>query len=103
LAVAHRAGIIHRDLKPSNIMLTRAGGVVLLDFGVAKLLDVAGDTEKAVGVAPDSLSRSNDEAEPLTTAGTVIGTRFYMAPEQATGGRVDQRVDLFAAGAVLQH
>jgi serine/threonine protein kinase/soluble lytic murein transglycosylase-like protein len=102
LAVAHRAGIIHRDLKPSNIMLTRDGGVVLLDFGVAKLLHAA-DDPVASGAAAQATAAARDATDPLTIPGTVLGTRLYMSPEQAVGGTIDQRADLFAAGAILHH
>ena len=89
---AHRAGIVHRDLKPANIMLTSAG-VKLLDFGVARLtasLD-SGDA--------DTLQVA--ETEPLTEAGTILGTLHYMAPEQLEGKDADARTDIFALGAVV--
>jgi eukaryotic-like serine/threonine-protein kinase len=88
--VAHRAGIVHRDLKPSNVMLAR-DGVKLLDFGLAKLREVEGDSG---GEAPTmSLAVSQE--------GIVLGTLPYMAPEQVEGKPVDARTDLFALGAVL--
>ncbi|MEO8699518.1 MAG: serine/threonine-protein kinase [Kofleriaceae bacterium] len=79
LAAAHARGVIHRDLKPENLVLAR-GGLRVLDFGLAKLLD----------------GGALDETEP----GTVQGTAGYMAPEQARGEPADARVDLFAAGAI---
>ena len=84
LAHAHERGVIHRDVKPQNVMVpTRPrspyGAAKLTDFGVAHL---AGD-------------------EPLTRTGDVVGTLAYMAPEQAAGERVDERVDLYALGLVL--
>ncbi len=90
LAAAHRAGIVHRDLKPGNIMLTRSGAT-LLDFGLAKALPpttAAGFTDATT-------------QEPLTTAGTILGTWQYMAPEQLDGNNVDARTDIFAFGTVL--
>jgi predicted Ser/Thr protein kinase len=81
LATAHAQGIIHRDLKPDNVMLTPAGVVKLLDFGLAR----------------------SESAQPvrLTHTGTVVGTPAYMAPEQLLGERADFRVDLFALGVLI--
>jgi serine/threonine protein kinase/tetratricopeptide (TPR) repeat protein len=89
LASAHSAGIVHRDLKPSNIMLTGAGAK-LLDFGLAKRRQQprVGDV---IGL----------QAEPLTHAGTILGTVQYMAPEQLDGRDADERTDIFALGVVL--
>ena len=78
LASVHREGICHRDLKPANILVTPAGRVKLADFGVARLRDLG-----------------------LTRVSSIIGTPAFMAPEQFTGGALDQRADLFACGALL--
>ena len=86
----HSEGVVHRDLKPSNVMLT-AGGVKLLDFGLAKLRD--GEYEDKVEKATKSLH--------LTGQGTVLGTLPYMAPEQVEGRPADARTDTFALGVVL--
>jgi eukaryotic-like serine/threonine-protein kinase len=81
IAAAHENGIIHRDIKPENIMLKKDGRVVVMDFGLAKL--------RVKGVSR------------LTIAGSTLGTRGYMAPEQVQGLEVDHRADIFALGVLL--
>jgi serine/threonine protein kinase/TolB-like protein len=88
LDTAHRGGIVHRDLKPRNVMLTSAGAK-LVDFGIAK------------ATAVPALGASATLDSELTTAGTIIGTLHYMAPEQLEGLPTDARTDLFAFGCVL--
>jgi eukaryotic-like serine/threonine-protein kinase len=88
IAAAHARGIVHRDLKPENVMITRDDHVKILDFGLAKPLDSgANDMTRGANVA--------------TSAGTVLGTFGYMAPEQVRALPVDHRADMFAFGAVL--
>ena len=95
LGAAHGAGIIHRDLKPANIFVSEDNHAKVLDFGLAKLTEMA-----TVGPAPDGASRSPTLLG--TVAGQVMGTAGYMAPEQVeASGEIDRRADIFAFGCVL--
>ena len=82
LGAAHAAGVVHRDLKPANIMIDADGGVLIMDFGIAR-------------------STSGATAFGVTASGVVVGTVEYMAPEQAQGQRVDGRADIYSFGLIL--
>ncbi len=80
LAFAHEHGIVHRDVKPQNVLLDESGSPKVTDFGIA---------------------RSLDPKEGLTETGTLLGTSDYIAPEQASGKRVDERSDQYSLGVLL--
>ncbi len=86
LGSAHEAGVVHRDIKPENIMLEgKARRVLLMDFGIAKMMDAAGDST-------------------LTSSGTIVGTPHYMSPEQASGDpHLDHRTDIYSLAVVGYH
>ena len=79
LDAAHAEGVIHRDLKPQNVMRDAQGRIVVMDFGLARSLEAGG----------------------MTQTGMLVGTMEYMSPEQAVGGELDQRSDLFALGLIF--
>ncbi len=92
LEVAHEKGVIHRDLKPANIKITPEGKVKVLDFGLAKAMDLpfAGD-----------MSRSPTLVMSDSRPGEIVGTPEFMSPEQARGKETDRRTDIWAFGCIL--
>ena len=81
LDYSHRAGIIHRDIKPGNVMLTPAGDVKVMDFGIARAI--------------------SDASSTMTQTAAVVGTAQYLSPEQARGETVDSRSDVYSTGCML--
>lgn len=98
IAYAHSRGVIHRDLKPENVALDSFGQVIVLDWGLAKVVD---EYESEGALSGDRLAA--DSSAGKTMAGEVIGTPLYMAPEQAAGNLddVDARTDVYGLGAIL--
>jgi serine/threonine-protein kinase len=78
LDYAHASGVFHRDVKPDNIMISKAGLVKVMDFGIARIVESS-----------------------LTKTGSVIGTPAYMSPEQVNGQKIDARSDIFSLGVIL--
>jgi serine/threonine protein kinase len=102
VAFAHDRGVLHRDLKPGNIMVGPFGEVLVLDWGVAKLLRAA--PMESAGSASEAPTSILPPAAPDTAHGSVLGTPGYMAPEQARGEveHLDGRADVYSLGAILR-
>ncbi|MGW0857231.1 serine/threonine-protein kinase, partial [Streptomyces sp. NPDC002690] len=83
LAAAHRQGVVHRDIKPGNLMLDAEGSVKIGDFGIAQFVD--------------------DPSTALTTAGQIVGTSLYLAPERALGRTAGADSDMYSLGCVIYH
>ncbi|HEX7842740.1 MAG TPA: WD40 repeat domain-containing serine/threonine-protein kinase [Kofleriaceae bacterium] len=95
IAYAHGRHIIHRDLKPANVIVGEFGETIVIDWGLAK------DLTSAEVPAADGGAFRNHRNKDLTSAGSILGTPTYMAPEQQRGEPVDQRADVFAIGVML--
>jgi len=113
VAFAHARGVLHRDLKPANIMVGPFGEVLVMDWGLAKILGSSGsnmalapDPEATIFEKPKQSALSGDATEisVVTAHGTILGTPGYMSPEQARGDveLLDVRSDIFSLGALLR-
>ena len=100
LEAAHEQGIVHRDLKPANIKVRPDGTVKVLDFGLAKAM-ASGSGIGSRSSGAETISPTITSPAMMTGVGMILGTAAYMSPEQARGGNVDRRADLWAFGVIL--
>lgn len=103
VAFAHSKGVVHRDLKPANIMIGEYGEVLVMDWGLAKLVRASEDRGSKMEDSERQSSIVHPPSAGLTMAGTVMGTPQFMAPEQAAGDldAIDGRADIYALGGIL--
>lgn len=103
VAFAHAHGVIHRDLKPQNIMIGSFGEVLVLDWGVAKILNEDGEGANSRSADEELTEVHLSDLDKDTTHGTIIGTPQYMSPEQARGevNSIDRRTDVYSLGSIL--
>ncbi len=106
VAFAHARGVLHRDLKPANVMVGSFGEVLVMDWGLAKILQEPAAAEETVVVSSQQKISSEEETQAtvVTGHGTVMGTPGYMSPEQERGEteKIDARSDIFSLGALLK-
>jgi serine/threonine-protein kinase len=106
VAFAHARGVLHRDLKPANVMVGSFGEVLVMDWGLAKILQQPAAAEETVFVSSQKNVSSEEETQAtvVTGHGTVMGTPGYMSPEQERGEteKIDARSDVFSLGALLR-
>jgi eukaryotic-like serine/threonine-protein kinase len=102
VAYAHDRGVVHRDLKPENVMLGRFGEVLVMDWGVARVLDEVGDLDTSADRTLEDRPIQS-AATAATLQGSLVGTPGYMSPEQARGQQqlIDGRSDVWSLGAIL--
>ena len=107
VAFAHSRGVVHRDLKPANVMVGSFGEVLVVDWGLAKILrehDLTLDETALISSQKAETENDSTQSSVITGHGTVMGTPGYMSPEQARGEtvRIDARSDIFSLGALLK-